>query len=72
MRSSTVSGLHRPFSLVSVVLMLSKYFLNATLPADLNSFNCSSGLRSVFCTLSYNLCWINAGQRVFGICFHIL
>src|SRR6056300_1750935 len=54
-RRSIVSGLILPLSFVSVVLISSRNVLNFTLPAPLNSLSCSSGLRSVFCTLSSSL-----------------
>ena len=50
--SNTVSGLHLPLSFVSVVAISSKNLRSFTLPESLNSFNCTSGLRKVFCILN--------------------
>lgn len=50
-----VSLLNLPFNLISVVLISSINFLSCTLPAFLNSFSVSAGLRNVFCLLCISL-----------------
>jgi len=49
--SNTVVSFNLPLSKVSVVVISSKNLRKATLPAFLNSFSCSAGLRKVFCKL---------------------